>query len=213
MKDIIIFDYDGVIADSLDFVIAIYNDLAPKYDLEKIKDKKEFTEFFNGNFFKGLDEAGIDPEVSEKFLKDMTDQLAEHTEKTPFFKGIKEVLEELSEKYELLIITSNLSRVVQKNLDQKGVAESIEKVIGADKEKSKTKKIKKVKEANPEASIYYVGDTTGDIYEGREAGAVTVAVTWGFHGRERLKSSSPDHLADTLEELTAIFLPEKGAVD
>lgn len=204
MKDIIIFDYDGVIADSLDFVIDIYNDLAPKYDLDKIKDKREFTEFFNGNFFQGLKDNGIEPEVSEKFLKDMTDQLAEHTEKTPFFDGIKEVLEELANNYKLMIITSNLSRVVKKNLDEKNIT-SIEEVIGADKEKSKVKKIEKVKRENPESAIYYVGDTVGDIYEGRKAGVATIGVTWGFHDKEKMESAEPDHLIDSLKELKNLF--------
>src|SRR6056297_196912 len=204
MKDIIIFDYDGVIADSLDFVIDIYNDLAPKYSLGKIKDKKEFTEFFNGNFFQGLKDNGIKPEISEKFLKDMTDQLAEHTEKTPFFDGIKETLEELAENYKLMIITSNLSRVVKKNLDKKDIT-SIGEVVGADKEKSKVKKIEKVTKENPERAIYYVGDTVGDIYEGRKAGVTTIGVTWGFHDKEKMESAEPDHLVGSLKELEILF--------
>ena len=49
--------------------------------------------------------------------------------------------------------------------------------------------------------IYYVGDTKGDMIEGKQAGAVTVAVTWGWHTAENLAQASPDHLVNTLSAL------------
>ncbi|MFO7807208.1 MAG: HAD hydrolase-like protein, partial [Candidatus Moraniibacteriota bacterium] len=82
---------------------------------------------------------------------------------------------------------------------------TIEEVIGADKEKSKVKKIEKVKKENPGSAIYYVGDTVGDIYEGRKAGATTIGVTWGFHDKEKMESAEPDYLVDSLEKLKSFF--------
>jgi phosphoglycolate phosphatase len=51
---------------------------------------------------------------------------------------------------------------------------------------------------------YYIGDTAGDIREARAAGVRTVAVTWGWHSRERLAATQPDFLVDTPEELLSI---------
>jgi len=51
---------------------------------------------------------------------------------------------------------------------------------------------------------FYIGDTVGDIREARAAGVRSVAVTWGWHGRERLAAVNPDFLIDTPEELLAI---------
>lgn len=204
MKDIIIFDYDGVIIDSLDLVFSIYNDLAPKYNCQKLKNKQEFTKFFKGNFFDGWGDNGISHEDSEKFLQEMADKLAENTDKVSVFPGIKEALEKLAGKYRLMIITSNLSRVIEKALDKKNI-KVIEEVIGADKERSKVKKIEKVKEKNPGSKIYYIGDTTGDIYEGRKAGVTTIGVSWGFHGEKTMNSAHPDYLVNTPDELLDIF--------
>jgi phosphoglycolate phosphatase len=50
-------------------------------------------------------------------------------------------------------------------------------------------------------NIYYIGDTTGDIKEGREAGIKTVGVTWGWHSKEKMASAEPDYLFDTPQEL------------
>jgi phosphoglycolate phosphatase len=49
--------------------------------------------------------------------------------------------------------------------------------------------------------IYYIGDTTGDIKEGKEAGVKTVGVTWGWHSKEKMASAKPDYLFDTPQEL------------
>ena len=50
-------------------------------------------------------------------------------------------------------------------------------------------------------NIYYIGDTTGDIKEGREAGVKTVGVTWGWHSKEKMAAAKPDYLFDNPKEL------------
>ena len=52
---------------------------------------------------------------------------------------------------------------------------------------------------------YYVGDTKGDMIEGKKAGAVTVAVTWGWHTADNLAEASPDHTVNTLSALENIL--------
>ena len=52
--------------------------------------------------------------------------------------------------------------------------------------------------------MYYVCDTVGDIREARDAGIRTVAVTWGWHSRERLAAAHPDRLIDVPEKLLAL---------
>jgi len=51
---------------------------------------------------------------------------------------------------------------------------------------------------------YYVGDTAGDVREGRAAGVRTVAVTWGWHSREKLAAAGPEFLVDNPVELLYI---------
>jgi len=49
--------------------------------------------------------------------------------------------------------------------------------------------------------IYYIGDTAGDIREARNAGVHAVAVSWGWHSRERIEAVAPDFIADRPEDL------------
>jgi phosphoglycolate phosphatase len=51
---------------------------------------------------------------------------------------------------------------------------------------------------------FYIGDTAGDILEARAAGVRSVAVTWGWHSRERLAAVNPDYLVDTPEGLLTL---------
>ncbi len=50
-----------------------------------------------------------------------------------------------------------------------------------------------------------IGDSTMDIETARNAGMRAIAVTWGFHDRERLAGAGADVMVDTPNELVAIF--------
>jgi phosphoglycolate phosphatase len=53
----------------------------------------------------------------------------------------------------------------------------------------------------PGLSAYYIGDTKGDMIEGRKAGAITVAALWGWHAVEKLEEGAPDHFVRSPEAL------------
>lgn len=50
-----------------------------------------------------------------------------------------------------------------------------------------------------------IGDSTMDLETARNAGMRAIAVTWGFHDRERLSAAGADVMVDTPGELAAMF--------
>ncbi|MRS13227.1 MAG: HAD family hydrolase [Actinobacteria bacterium] len=54
--------------------------------------------------------------------------------------------------------------------------------------------------ADPENAVY-VGDSPADIAAGNAAGVCTVAATWGVASRERLEAARPDATIDDIGEL------------
>ena len=50
-----------------------------------------------------------------------------------------------------------------------------------------------------------IGDTEFDVAMGRAAGFWTIAVTWGYHPVDRLKSAGADRIVETFEELVALL--------
>ena len=64
-------------------------------------------------------------------------------------------------------------------------------------------KIKEVVEnynLNPEETLY-VGDTSGDIDAGKEAGVKTMAVNWGIQCEEKLKEAEPDYFFERVMDV------------
>ncbi len=57
---------------------------------------------------------------------------------------------------------------------------------------------------NP-ADCVIIGDSTMDIETAHNAGMDSIAVTWGFHDRERLTESEPGKIVENPAEITAIF--------
>ena len=52
---------------------------------------------------------------------------------------------------------------------------------------------------------FMVGDVLSDITEGKKAGVMMVAVTWGYQPRERLREGKPDFLVAAPRELIGLF--------
>jgi phosphoglycolate phosphatase len=55
------------------------------------------------------------------------------------------------------------------------------------------------------ADTYFIGDSEVDVLTGKNAGMITLAVSWGFRDRGVLEEASPDFLFDTREELLNYF--------
>lgn len=55
------------------------------------------------------------------------------------------------------------------------------------------------------ADCVMIGDSTMDIETGLRAGMQTIAVTWGFHDRERLLKTGAGHVVGSAEELLGII--------
>jgi phosphoglycolate phosphatase len=91
-------------------------------------------------------------------------------------------------------------------LDRFGFAPYFRELLGADFRFSKKEKIAYLLEKYgiPGGQAFYIGDTAGDIGEARAAGVRSVAVSWGWHSRERLAAAHPDFLVDTPEELLTV---------
>jgi len=204
MKNVLIFDYDGVIVDSFDIFMKNFIVACKKQGFENIASKKEFLKLFENNMYESMFAMGMTKDQILKIVYYMRDALIENQDKIKVFPGIIQVLQKLSKENNMVIVTSNDTNVVKKFL-KSGNMDFFNEIFGSDKASSKIEKIEKIKKKYPNSKYFYIGDTQGDIIEGSNAGVKTVAVTWGWHEKEQLEEVKPDFILNSPKELENII--------
>jgi len=202
MENVIIFDYDGVIADSKEIFMRYFLEGCRRYGVD-ITTEEEFLRLYEGNIYESMLSLGLSREKILSVVYYMRRGLLENKDRIRMFSGIGEIIKELSSR-PLFIVTSNDTELVRNFLKSWHI-DFFEDIIGSDREASKVKKIKSIMEKYPSSRYYFIGDTVGDIMEGRKAGVKTVAVTWGWHDEERLAKAKPDYMVKNPPELLTVF--------
>jgi phosphoglycolate phosphatase len=159
----------------------------------------------------GLDALGLARNQAPALWAELGSRLAQSQDQAPFFPGIPELLRQLAGRARVAVVTSNVSDVVRGKLATAGLLDLVLDVVGSDVEPSKVRKIQRFQELSPPGTaVHYVGDTLGDMREGREAGAITVGVAWGWHPPERLQAAAPDTIAETPADILALAKEHQG---
>jgi phosphoglycolate phosphatase len=197
---LLMFDFDGVIADSLDVQSGAFVETMTESGLDHLATPEHFLDFLEDNWFAALAAAGVPHEVAGQ----VDDSIGE-LPSPELFPGMAAVVERLAAAHTVIVITSSRTDHVERVLQEHGV-KGVADVIGADKDESKTRRIRAARSRfAPGRPAWYVGDTVGDIIEAREAGVCTVGAAWGWHGPERLGRVQPDHLAHEPQDLLDLF--------
>lgn len=192
----VIFDFDGVIADTMKF----HQEHLKKY-LDISISKKEYQDWQRGNVYDG------ENKVSGKKLIEYFKMIEkDHYEVKPF-DGVVDLLKKLSENYSFFIITSSSDVNIINFLKKESVFDCFTEILGVEFDKSKIVKFNYIldKYNLKKDNVLFVTDTLGDVLEANKVGLRSVAVTWGFHDREILEEAEPFAYADDVEELFEII--------
>lgn len=203
-KDLYLFDFDGVLSDSLDLYSEAVARCLERIGTPIVKSREDYLALFEGNFYESMAARGVDLAAFTRAAKEIMPGI-DYDAMLPF-DGLIPVLESLKGDHRLVIVSSNGSKTIRPMLVRFGFDSYFEEILGSDFLTSKQEKIAHalMKYSIPPERTYYIGDTTGDVVEARAAGVRTVAVTWGWHSRERLVAARPDFLVDTPEGLLRI---------
>ncbi len=206
---LVIFDYDGVIADSLGLWIKAFDIAGKSCNISYRLDNDAIGMLEHITFPSILRQAGLENSVvTDMYVAEILEIFTEGSGEVSFFEGISELIRKLKKSGNTICInTANNSAVVKKRLKEEGIFSDIEAVAGGDVSGSKSEKISSFLKqfAFNRKDAFMIGDSLGDITEGKKAGVLTVAAGYGWHSREKLLSGRPDYFCSTVAEMAAVF--------
>jgi phosphoglycolate phosphatase len=194
-RNLLLFDFDGVVVDSLEMYESAVDRCFEKIGLKPIGNRAEFLTLFEENFYEGIARRGADIRAFSEASASIAPGLDYRS--VVIHSDVLEALRILKDENDLAVISSNTSFAISAILPE---ADSyFDRILGCDFRLSKVEKILYAMELFRIGmeSTFYIGDTTGDIREARAAGVKTVAAAWGWHPREMLEKAQPDFLIDS----------------
>lgn len=204
----VIFDFDGVIADSKETIFRIYEAVSKEMGIEFYDSISDFTKNLDGNYKHFYTKLGIKEKDFSKANKIYKKHFLRLGEGIRIFQGMEEVLSTLKKKSFKIGISSNTHEFIVRALLQRfGIENHIDAVIGG-KDINKLKpdpalitNVMEKMEVDPEQTAY-IGDMEVDMLAARAAKVgKLIAVTYGFHSKEMLERFDPDAMAYTPEEI------------
>ena len=199
----IIFDWSGTLSNDTEMVHQIMMGIFEKYGHSRIsfdEFRDEFMLPYMEFYWKYL--PNLKKEDQDQMFKENISRINPH-----LFPGAKETLEFLKIKNINMVILSSTN---QDHIEEKIIENSLQNIF-TEVKASVYDKIKTIPELmlkhnfKPEETIF-VGDMVHDIKTGRAVGIKTLALTWGYHKKEKLAASNPDFLIDNIKKLKEIII-------
>ena len=203
---LLIFDFDGTIADTLDAGVTILNKLAVEFGFRPLhpKDLERVRDMRTRQLMKFL---GIPTRKMSRIARRGSEELYACIHSIQPLPGMPEALRELQTLgFALGIITSNTEVNVQIFLRSHGL-DLFDFVRCSSKLLGKARMIRSVirRQHVRAADILFVGDETRDIEAAKKAGIRIAAVTWGYNSRRSLEAMKPDFVFESPKELVAML--------
>ncbi|MDB5181462.1 MAG: carotenoid oxygenase [Candidatus Saccharibacteria bacterium] len=126
----------------------------------------------------------------------------------PIFDGMGKVVEQLhAEGHELMIVSSNNNRNIKKSLKQHHLYKYFTDVYGNAGFFGKKRAIRRVLWRNSlkTKEAVYIGDEVRDVVASKAADVRVIAVCWGFDQKDILQSHNPTAIADKPQDIIRIL--------
>ncbi|MCK4901361.1 MAG: HAD hydrolase-like protein [Anaerolineales bacterium] len=207
MAKVIIFDFDGVLADSLELMLRYSVRVCKELGHPCQPSSSDLEALDNMSFDELGRQLGIPDEKIAQYTRQVFDLFTSGDESPGIFDGMDDVIVGLARKYKLGLVTGNSSGVVQDFLGRYGLSKCVDVILCVEDAGTRAEKIKKIIKdmGEPCGEIYFVGDAVSDILSAREASVKSIAVTWGHQSREKLTAAHPDYLVNSPGELMRLL--------
>ena len=199
---LMLLDYDGVIVDSFDHLLDLCVQVWESLGCGRCPTARDFRTIENLAFADLACAIGAPGDKAPLFAARVL-ELQKADWPVRLFPGMRHALCALAVRHTLAVITSSRSETVAASLRNAGLGDAISAVLGGDLGTSKAERIGAMRARHGESrgATFMIGDTIGDIREGKRAGVRTVAVGWGYQTAALLSKEAPDFLINKPSDL------------
>lgn len=210
-----IFDLDGTLADTLESMAYVANEIMKKFGLKELPvDNFRYYcgEGANMLMRRCLKDAG-DPELKrfeegQKIYREMF--AADPMYKVTHYPGMPETLKELKKRGAKLAVCSNKPHPAAVKVIEQMFGDDFDLVIGQSDDIRRKPAPDGLLKAAEEFGVLpgecmYIGDTKTDMLAGKAAKMLTIGVLWGFRDLEELTGNGADLVVKKPEELLEIY--------
>jgi phosphoglycolate phosphatase len=199
---LVIFDFDGTLADSYPWALSIMNTLADKHGVRRITEEEL-------HMIRGFDARAFIKHMDVPMWKtvlignDLRKMMAQDIKQIPLFDGVDELLPRLVEMGgTLAVVSSNSAENVRNVLGPANTALFRYFECGASAF-GKQHKYRKVlsKSGIPPQQAISIGDEIRDLEAARHSGIAFGAVSWGYTRLDALREQGPDEIFERVEEI------------
>jgi|SRR3989344_229271 len=196
---LLIFDFDGTIADSLETFIVIANKhFKTSFTKREVRSKGTITL---------IKELRIPKLLLPLYILRARREVRPIIPLLNTFKDIPMAIRKLGRAHDLAIITTNSKINVYKFLRKQKIESFFAYIDDSLAYEGKDKKITRLinKCGYSKNDCAYIGDESRDIHAAKIAEVTSVAVTWGYESRGLLRNAHPDKIVNSPQELTLLF--------
>ena len=206
---LVIFDFDGTLADSGDWFLSMSDQLAQRFSFRRVT--PEEIEVLRGRPSREVIRyLGIPRWKLPGIGRYLHALLAEQTDKIALFEGVEPLLRGLADAgFRIALVTSNSEANARAILGPANVARIDWFECGASLfgKAPRYRRVLRRAYVEPYEAIA-IGDETRDIAAARKAGVTAGAVLWGYAHRAALVNAGPDLLFEHPADVARLLLGE-----
>ena len=200
--DLVIFDFDGTLADSGAWFASVFNDVALRFGFPVLSNEE--LQSLRGHSNREIIRRMRIPIWKMPFIaRYMRRRVALDAARIPLFPDVSTLLQRLHrDGKKIAIVSSNAEANIRRILGAENVRLISHFGCGAGLfgKARLLRRVIKRSDAGPLTTLC-VGDETRDIEAARKVGAAAAAVTWGYATREILSRWKPDVVFDSMHDI------------
>jgi len=204
---IILFDFDGVLADTLDDMLNFARAACAQLGFPRNPTPADLDVLETMSFAEYGRQLKIPTQNLDEFVSLCLRMFNQRQYPPNIFEGMEQVVAEASKRNSLAIVTGNTALTVEAFLKFHSLHDHVKLVIGVEQKGTRPEKIRQAIKAlaQPGDSAYMVGDAASDIRAARQVSIKSVAVGWGHQSVSSLLDAKPDYLVESPQKLLELL--------